>query len=151
MATIKLSGYRVAAGTSVLSTELNSLANGSTSAVSGSPYDNTTNLSLYADFELQVTFGVAPTVGDTVDLYMATSLDGTNYEVMPAAGTTTPQSWKRIGSFALETTATTQRIHIWRVPLAPGKMQFQVTNNSGTAFPASGSTVKLYDYNLTVA
>lgn len=149
MATIKLGAYGTAV--TVLSTELNSLANANLSAVSATPFDNSVNLNLYADFELLVTFGTAPTVGTTVDLYMATSLDLTNYEVMPATGTTAAQSWKRVGSFALETAGTAQRIHIWRVPLTAGKAEFQVFNNSGQAFPASGSTVKAYPYSLTVA
>ncbi|MDE1904969.1 MAG: hypothetical protein KGH75_00780 [Rhodospirillales bacterium] len=148
--TIKLAAYLTSV--TVLASELNSLANGSVSGLTGSGtgtiLDNTSNLSLYADFELDVTFGSAPTLGNTIGLYMATSLDGTNYEIMPAAGTTAPQNSKLVGSFVLESTGTTQRIHIWRVPLTPGKMEFQALNSAGVAFPASGSTIVCYPYSL---
>lgn len=146
MATIGLKAYT--ATTTVLSTELNALANANLSAVGATVLDNSTNLDLYADFELNVTFGSAPTVGTKVDLYMSSELDGTNYEVMPATGTTAPDSSKKVGSFVVETTATAQRIHLWRVPLLPTKMKLQAMNNAGVAFPASGSTVIAHTYSM---
>lgn len=153
MATVKIGAYGTSV--SVLTTELNSLANGSVSGLSGSGsgtiFDNTTNLNLYVDLVLTVTFGSAPTSGNTLDLYAAYSLDGTNYDVMPAAGTTLPNAWKRVGSFALQSAGTTQVITITRVPLTPGKIKFQLANGSGVALPASGSTVVAYPYSMTVA
>lgn len=152
MANVKLSAYGTLV--TVLATELNSLANNNVSGLSGAGtgviFDNTTNLNLYADFVLTVTFGVAPTAGNTCDLYAAWSADGTNYETMPGAGTTLPNAWQRVGSFSLQTAGTAQVMLLNRVPLSPGKAKFQLVNASGQAFPASGSTVGLYPYSLTV-
>ena len=153
MATIKLAGYL--SSVTVLATELNSLASGSVSGLSGAGtgviLDNTTNLSLYVDLVLTVTFGSAPTAGNVCGLYMAYSPDGTNYDVMVAAGTTLPNSAKLIGNFVLETAGTAQIIVLQRIPLTPGKHKLQLVNSSGVAFPASGSTVVAYPYSMTDA
>ena len=63
MASIKLEAGSIV---SVATTELNSLANNA--AALGAEYDNATNLYLFGLFELNVTFGSAPTAGKTVDL-----------------------------------------------------------------------------------
>ena len=57
---------------------LKNLTSGSTKL--GSEVDGETNLVVYADFELQVRFQVAPTAGRPVELYIVHALDGTNYE-----------------------------------------------------------------------
>jgi hypothetical protein len=148
MANIKLGAYRAA--TTVLSTELNSLANNNVSALSAA-YDNSTNQDLYADFELIVTFGVAPTAGASCSLYVAYAPDGTNYEVMPGAGSTLPNAAKLVTTFVLETTATAQRITgSARFTLPPGSMKFQLVDAAGQAFPASGTIVKLWAFQLQV-
>lgn len=153
MATIGLKAY--SATVTVLSgtSELNSLANGNVGAVSGTGsgviLDNTSALNLYADFELITgTFGAAPTVGNKLSLYMWSSLDGTNYETAPAAGATTPDAGHKVGDFVVITAGTSQKLHIVRVPLIPGKMEFQLTNNSGQALPASGASVVAYPYSM---
>lgn len=127
----------------VLSTELDSLANGSATAA-GTAYDNTTNLDLWADFVLDVTFASNPTAGSTIDLYLIPSVDGTNY----ADSAVLPASYL-VGSFVLRAVSTAQKVALLRVPLLPGKAKFAAVNNSGQAFPASGSTVKLRTYHVT--
>lgn len=129
--------------TNAMTTELNSLGNGS-AAVATSGIDNTANLDLWADFQLNVTFGSAPTAGTTVDLYLIPSLDGTNYA---DSGVTLGPYY--VGAFPLRATTSAQIQVVTRVPLIPGKFKPYVVNNAGQAFPASGSTVQYRSYHIT--
>lgn len=153
MATIKIGAYGTAV--TVLATELNSLANSNVSGVSGSGtgtiFDNTTNLNLFGDAELVVTFGAAPTAGASIELHAYESVDGgTTYETSLASGATLPND-QPVGIFIVEGTGTAQRLHIRRLPLSPGKTKFALVNSAGQAFPASGSTVTITPYSLTSA
>jgi hypothetical protein len=126
------------AATTILSTELNSLANvtfGTTSAA----IDNSSALDLYADFELTIaTQGVARSTGANCVLYMSIALDGTNYSDI--SQTTTPEV---LVTFPLDA-ATTSRIVTRRDIPIPPSATFKVSlyNNTGQAFAASGNTVK---------
>ena len=77
MATEKFSTYT--SRSTVLTTQLNSLSNGSYSAA-GSELNNASNLDRFAVAELSVTFGSSPTADSTIDLYCLSTPDGTNYE-----------------------------------------------------------------------
>ncbi|RJR06910.1 hypothetical protein C4588_07175, partial [Candidatus Parcubacteria bacterium] len=62
----------------LMTTELNSLAvnNGALS----SEFDNSSDSNfMFADFEVNVDFGLAPTADKTIDLYLIQAIDGTNY------------------------------------------------------------------------
>lgn len=128
--------------TNCMTTELNALANGS--AIIGAAIDNTTNLDLWADFQLNVDFVSAPTAGTAVDLYLIPSLDGTNYADSGAV-----LGPYYIGSFPMVATTAAQIAVVTRVPLIPGKFKPYVVNNSGQAFPATGSTVQYRSYHVT--
>jgi hypothetical protein len=143
------SGYATAAN--ALTTELNALPNGSR-AVQSANADNTTALAFWADAELNVTFGSAPTAGNTVDLYLIPGIDGTNY-ADNGAGTLSsnqasgaPSGTYLVGSFELQAVTTAQRVAVPRIPLLPGKWKWAAYNNSGQAFPASGSTITYRTY-----
>lgn len=129
---------------SVMTTELNSLANGSR-AISSAIGADATAANLLGDFELAVTFGTAPTLDNTVDLYLVRAADGTNYE--DGNATIRPASNAFAGSFQLRNVTTAQRIVIRDVPLPPGLWKAVVLNSSGQAFPASGSTLKVRPHN----
>lgn len=131
----------------MLSTELNSIATNA-GAISTTAFDNslTANLWLFGDFELVVTFATAPTANTTVDLYLLSSLDATNYgdatTIAPAIGI--PSHF--IGAFPLRNITTAQRIllpTIAPIRLPPTLIKLQAINRSGQAFPASGSTIKM--------
>jgi hypothetical protein len=141
--------WEIASITTVLSTELNSLANGSYTAA-GSAYDNTpggTNNYLWGSFELAVTFGSNATASTTVDLYASPTLDGTNY--MDAPSSTNPATDLFVGSFICRAT-TAHRMSIGTIQnpvrLPPFSVKFYAKNGSGQAFPASGSTIKMVAY-----
>jgi len=146
MATIK---WEAAAIQTLLSTELNSLAN--SAAALGTAYDNGANLYVYATFELNVTFGSNPTANSTIDLYIIAAADGTNYSdaITGASGTAPITSF--VGGFPLRAVTTAQRVPLGvglRGPvfLPPVPIKLFVINRSGVAFPASGSTVKMVPY-----
>ena len=129
------------AGTTVLTTELNSLGNAAACALS-SAVANATNLDRIGRCELNVTFGSSPTANSTVDLYLVPALDGTNYADYSTTGPVVdPNTY--VGSFVLRATTSAQRRMSPWFPLPAADFKLGVVNNSGQAFPASGSTVKL--------
>lgn len=149
MATIK---YEAGAIQSLLTTELDSLANGA--AALGVEYDNTAGLYLWGLFELAVTFGTNPTAGSLINLYIIPAPDGTNYtDAVTGAGGTAP-STAFAGGFPLRAVTTAQRISLGvhglfpLIPLPPTKFKAFVVNNSGQSFPASGSVVRMIPMRL---
>lgn len=142
MATSKWSTYTATAAT-VLSTEANSLANGSITAA-GSEIDNSTNGDMRADFELILAAqGVARSGGATVPLYIVTALDGTNYTDVNASVS------EPVGSFTLDAATTARRAIVRGVPLSPAKHKPVLGNLTGQAFAASGTSVRVRLYNVT--
>jgi len=144
MSSIKLEAASIS---TVLSTELNSLANNA--AALGTEYDNSSNLYLWATFELNVTFGSAPTAGNTVDLYIIPAPDGTNYDDNTTGASGAAPSTSYVGGFPLRAVTSAQKVPLGvvrRVDLPPTKFKIFVVNGSGQAFPASGSTVKMIPY-----
>lgn len=143
MATIQLGPYRgvVAA----MTTELNALAGTSGKAISAA-IDNSTTLDLFDDLELNVTFASAPTVGTVIEVYLVTSIDGTNY----ADGSTTvlPQSSLYVGGFTVRAVATAQRMHLRGIALPSGLFKYLLQNTTNQAFPATGSTLNRNPYQL---
>lgn len=150
MASIKLEAASI---TTVLSTELNSLANAA-AALASSGYDNATNLYLWAMFELNVQFGSSPTAGNTVDLYIIPAVDGSNYDDAVTGASGSAPSTSYVGGFPLRAVTSAQKVPIGvarRVDLPPVPFKVFVVNNSGQAFPASGSTVKMVAYRYQSA
>ena len=144
MATTSLKAFTVS-GTSLLTTELNSLANGSLTAVSAA-FDNSTNLTIWADYELVLgTQGGARSAGATCTLFMSVALDGTNYTDATVEG-------EIVVVWPLDA-ATTARRHVRRgFELPPSAtIKFYLLNSTGQALNASGNTVKIWTRNLTTA
>src|SRR5215471_14506151 len=131
-----------AAITTLLSTELNSLGAGSGSAL-GTEYDNSTNLFIYALFELVATYGTAPTADTTVDLYLCPAPDGTNYD--NGSATVQPAN-HAVGGFTLRNVTTAQKYSLWGIVLPPTKFKLHVLNNTDQGMAASGNTVKMIPY-----
>lgn len=134
----------------VLSTQLNSLGNGSFSAL-GAEVDNVSALATdtdefrYAVAQLDVTFGSAPTDRSVAVLYLVPAYDGTNY-----AYATQPSQQMQVGEFQFDDTTNQQRVVTAPFIVPPFKFKFVLENRSGQSFPASGSTVKLGTFNRVV-
>ncbi len=143
MATVK---WAAASITSMLTTELNSLASGSICSL-GTEYDNTAGLYLFADFQLDVTFGSSPTANAPVLLYLVPKTDGTNYNF--GSSTAVWDGFAR-GGWSMMAINTQQLLTISGIPIPPLKFKVHVKNVSGQPFPASGSTVKMVPYQYTI-
>lgn len=142
---IKWSGYKASAAT-CLTTELNSLANGSTTALSAE-IDNTTNLYKYIDFEVYLA-SAAFTGTSYVSLYVVPTLDGTNYPDWDAGaspGLGNNNYW--VGDLFVKAATGTER-HVLRGALMPaGKFKVGLKNVGGVALASSGNTVSHRQYN----
>jgi hypothetical protein len=131
----------------IMSTELNSLANNA-NAIAGSAINNETGLGLFADFLLTCTFAVSPTAETFLNLYLLPSLDGTNYP--DGSNTITPNSNCLIGALPVRAVNTVQRINLPKVALPPFHFLILVRNEAtGAALSATGNTLvaRTYFYN----
>lgn len=128
----------------VLSTELNSLANTSRTNA-GTAVDNSTNLDQYGKLELNVTFGTAPDSGATVKIFMVTAPDGTNYE--DGSSSVAPGSHTLVDIIPVKASTSAQRLMSRIIPLQPAPTKFLLENQTGQAFPATGSAVELFTNN----
>lgn len=130
--------------TTVLSTELNSLASGGI-ATSGSHYDNTTNGYLYCDIEVNLA-ALSPASPANVTIYFLGAIDGTNFPA-PTQPDATQQNVLSVVTIPLGTTASTaQRVVARHIPLIPVKFDIALVSGAGVALGASGNTVKLLAY-----
>lgn len=146
MSTIQLGAYRAGSPLSVMTTELNALTSSTGKAISAA-IDNSTNLDLFDDLQLSVTFASAPTAGTVVELYLLPSVDaGTDY---PDGSTTVlPQSALFVAGFAVRAVSTAQVLVVRGVALPPGLFKYLVQNTTNQAFPATGSTLERSPYQL---
>jgi hypothetical protein len=133
-----------------MTTELNSLANGSGAAGSGS-WDNSTGLWPFAYALMSVTFGSNPTLNNTCDLYLIPSFDGTNFADYVTGATPFVPPGFLLGVFVVRATTSLQRIPLSLVgplsqaPQLPGlKLRPYLINRSGVALPSSGSTITIH-------
>ena len=129
------------ASSNFASSSLNSLANGSTSAFV--TYDNSTNLDLYAAVAI-ILGSFTPTAGGSITL-----------RTYAVAGGTTPDDIGAVGGgdtyvVPLTTSASVKNILIPMIRLYPFSMRFQITNNAGAAFNASGHSMIVQAFNEAV-
>lgn len=134
----------VVAATSILTTELNSLANAAYSNASAA-IDNTVQLCFWMDLELQVTYGTGPTVNLPVEIYLLPSLDGTNYP--DGGGAVAPATNLYVGSFILAAVTTAQRLAVTGIPVPPSKFKLVARNGADQTMAASGNIVRYTLYN----
>lgn len=132
MATIKYAG--VGTATALTLSSVNSLANGSSSGLM--TYDNSTNLDLYASVAISLG-SLTPTTGGSITL-----------RVYSCQGATVPDDTGSVGGgepypHPLTTTTGAKVIVIPMVRLYWESMRFQITNNAGVAFAASGNSISV--------
>jgi len=129
----------------VLTTELNSLANGA-NKITTSPVANDVSPYMYGDFELSVAVqGSARSSGAYCSLYLIPTLDDTNYAF--GGDSLDPSANHLVGSFQYDA-ATNARVDIIRGVLLPNsKFHVLVMNDTGQAFASSGNTLTMRRYN----
>lgn len=130
----------------IMTSQLSALANASmTSAVS---VTNDSSLDMYADFELAVTYAVAPTADSTVKLFIVRTIDDSNFEDSNNEGR--PRHGY-VGGFVVDNVGTAQRLILPGVPLPPGDFQVRLLNNGGQAFTTTNAhTLRARFYNEQV-
>ena len=129
----------------VLTTELNALANAGYSAA-GSEYDNTTNLAEYAAAHIALA-SLNPTAGAYIALFIVQELAAT-YEDAPSS--TNPGWGRAIWADSVATGSAAKNIATCWFRIPPGKMKFVLYNATNVQLGASGSTVTLYTANDTL-
>lgn len=134
MATLKWESP-AALSSSLVTTELDSLAFGSTTALF--TYDNSSDLKLYASVTVKLG-SLTPAAGGSITLRVYMS-DGTN--VSDAAG------GGDVYTSPLTTSAGAKIAIFPMVRLYPFSLRFSITNNSGVAFNAADNDVYVRTYN----
>lgn len=130
-----------------LTTELNALADSGYSAV-GPLLDNSVNLDRFCIAVCAVDFVSAPTLNSVISLFAVVAVDGTNYEDGGASLRYPDDSY--CGVFQNFNTMAAQLFVTKPFELRPFKTKFALLNQSGQAFPATGSTVNFYTFNRTI-
>lgn len=128
---------------SCLTTELNSLANGSRS-VAGTEIDNSSGLNQYSCFEVYLA-SLTPTAGGYLQLHMITAPGGTNYS--EGSDSIDPGNDCLIAIIPLRAATGVVRKVTGIIPVPPSKLKILLTNNSGAALASSANTVTMYVTN----
>lgn len=118
----------------MLTTELNSLANGSTTAL-GSAWDNTSSRYMQAAGEIYLG-SLTPTAGGYVQVYLVPALDGTNYGDIV--------NINMVAKIYPSTSTGAKRLTFESVPLGPFLYKVALLNQCGVTLASSGNTVKLW-------
>jgi hypothetical protein len=150
MANRALAVVRASQPVDVMTTELDALANDA--AVLSAAIENGTELDLYADWELAVTFASAPSANGRIELWLVRTLNEADYEDA-GAGPIVPQNGF-LGAFVVRALTSAQRLilpHPPHILLPPKDFKVLVVNRSGQAFPASGSTLRALFYRESIA
>lgn len=147
---ILLKGYTAAAA-NVLTTELNSLADGNVSALSPEQ-NNGTNLDTLADFQIDLASLTISSTNAYVTVYIVPTVDGTNYPDMAAGSYGNYAAQYAVGTALIKNvSAAAARACLSRIPLPPGKYKVALRNSVGAALASSGNTVAIrtYAYSYT--
>jgi hypothetical protein len=128
----------------LLSTELNSLAN-NTNAIKSSSVTLSTESYVLADVELRVQFGGTPTANTAISVWFLREIDGTNYE--DGSGSITPA---RNPDVVIPVRATSNAQRIIKSCVLPSGTFIPLVRNDGTgqAFSSSGNTLKVKPITL---
>lgn len=130
-----------------LSTELNSLANGSYSAASAA-IDNLTGLYTHMALELYLA-SLTPVAGQMISIYLVPTIDGTNYE--DGGGAVAAPNVSYLCSFDLRSATAAQYRAVAEIPIPPFSFKLIVANvtiTSGVALASSGNTLKYRRYYM---
>jgi hypothetical protein len=130
---------------SALTTELNSLADGSACTASSAFDNDTATTARFTNAMVEIyiaTQGTNRAVGASVSLYVIPTTDGTSY------GDATAECLEnyRVGTYSLDDTATAARYITGRIQLPPVDYKVVLKNDTGQALAASGNTVKFREF-----
>lgn len=122
----------------MITTEANSLANGSTTAL-GTAWDNTSTRYMQAAGEVYLA-SLTPTSGGYVQVYLVPAPDGTNYGDIVNSNL--------VATIYPSTSASAKRLTFENVPIGPYLYKAALKNACGVALASSGNTVKLWGMEI---
>jgi hypothetical protein len=99
---------------------------------------------MFLDLELLVTYGVAPAATGRCVIYIAPSVDGSNYADMVSGSE--PNNLV-VATIPLRTVTSAQRLVTRRVLMPPGLFKLALKNIAGQTMAASGNTLKYIQYD----
>jgi len=127
----------------LLSTELNSLANDS--RVITAAIDNSIGLEQFADFELSIAAQSSTRDPNAaIEIYIIPSIDGINY---PEDATVDPSVNMKVGSFVFSENTDADIDTILNILIPPGKFKILLKNITGQALAESGNVLKYRIYS----
>lgn len=132
--------------TTLETTDLNSLGDGSNVLCDVISNDQTGELYLYADIELYIATTSSRSADARVELYLLPSVDGSNYAY--GDGSIDPAPNMHIGDFQFDVATAARRAIIRNILLPPEDFRFLIINEIGVAFASSGNTLKYILYNI---
>lgn len=142
---ILLLGYQAAAS-NVLTTELNSLADGNVCALS-SAVDNSSTLLKYADFQLDLASLTISSATAYVSLFIVPTVDGSNYPDFTSGAAANYHGQYYVAPLTFKVVTTTAvRANVSKVPLPPGLFKVSVRNGLGVSMASSGNTLAIRTY-----
>jgi len=142
---ILLKGYTQSL-TSVLTTEINSLADGNTTAL-GTAQDNTSNLDDTADFQLDLASLTISSTTAYCTVFIVPSVDGTNYPDWGSSAFANYDNQYVVGIILLKNvSAATARGMLTGIPIGPYKYKVALRNDTGATLASSGSTLGIRTY-----
>jgi hypothetical protein len=142
---ILLKGYTAAIAT-CLTTEMNSLADGSVTALSAE-ITNATNLDIQADFQLHLASVTISSTSAFVAIYLVPTPDGTTYPTWDSGAAPNYSSQYYIGNILVKNvSAAVYEGSAVGFALPPGKFKIALKNSCGAALAASGNTLSIRTY-----
>lgn len=129
--------------TTLLSSELNSLANSSANALSAAGAVVAATSHLYGFVEFMAGGTYTPTANGFIELWLLQSIDGTNFE--DGSATVAPARVADVIIPVRAGTTITPRANAGLPPivLPPGSYKPIVRNQTGAALPASGNLIRI--------
>ena len=130
-----------------LTTELNSLADGSVCALSAE-IDNSSELLKFADFQLDLASLTISSTTAYVHIFFVPTVDGTNYPDWTSGAYANYHGQYFAGSVAVKAvSATTARASLWNLLIPANKFKVALRNGVGAAFASSGNTLGMRTYS----
>ena len=131
----------------LLSTELNSLAN-NTHSDSGQTLTNDISLAIYGDCEVYYQANAAPNTGGSVQVWLRTAYDGSNYAHVTAESSAQVLFVAGLSSNLATPSLAEQRVVVRNLVFPPMRFRLNLANHSGVTMKSSGSTVRCALYHV---
>lgn len=135
-----------ASASTIISTGMNSLGDGSNAISSAISNDATGELYMFADFELYIAATSTRSADARVEMYILIELDGSNYSYGGTALDPAPSM--HVGDFQFDASTGARYAHVRGVRLPPTDYKVLLINEVGVALASSGNTLKVAPYNI---